>query len=146
MTSCGRSIVNRMNTPAKPGSKKYISSLLINYEYIDFSRLFLFFIFRSTDSEWDQLTKFALRKIEKFVKTVAIELHVPSEETGENEVYAPRFLDEIADEIDTLENKKDTLFCEQINNLFRDSLAKDNPSKIVLYDIILFISTLKIKV
>ncbi|XP_016907072.2 uncharacterized protein LOC107994592 isoform X2 [Apis cerana] len=65
---------------------------------------------RSTDSEWDQLTKFALRKIEKFVKTVAIELHVPSEETGENEVYAPRFLDEIADEIDTLENKKDTLF------------------------------------
>lgn len=57
--------------------------------------------------------KFALRKIEKFVKTVAIELHVNSEETGENEVYAPRFLDEIADEIDTLENKKDTLFCEQ---------------------------------
>lgn len=80
------------------------------------------------------------------MKTVAIELHVPSEETGENEVYAPRFLDEIADEIDTLENKKDTLFCEQINNLFRDSLAKDNPSKIALYDIILFISTLKIKV
>ena len=34
--------------------------------------------------------KFALRKIEKFVKTVAIELHVNSEETGENEVYAPR--------------------------------------------------------
>lgn len=65
---------------------------------------------RSTDSEWDQLMKFALRKIEKFVKTVAIELHVNSEETGENEVYAPRFLDEIADEIDTLENKKDTLF------------------------------------
>lgn len=58
--------------------------------------------------------KFALRKAEKFVKTVAIELHVPSEETGENQVYAPRFLDEIADEIDTLENKKDTLFCEYL--------------------------------
>ncbi|XP_071866313.1 DUF1676 domain-containing protein Osi2 [Bombus fervidus] len=65
---------------------------------------------RSSDSEWDQLMKFALRKAEKFVKTVAIELHIPSEETGETEVYAPRFLDEIADEIDTLENKKDTLF------------------------------------
>ncbi|XP_076295268.1 DUF1676 domain-containing protein Osi2 [Lasioglossum baleicum] len=65
---------------------------------------------RSSDSEWDQLMKFALRKAEKFVKTVAIELHIPSEETGDNEVYAPRFLDEIADEIDTLENKKDTLF------------------------------------
>lgn len=60
--------------------------------------------------------KFVLRKAEKFVKTVAIELHIPSEETGENEVYAPRFLDEIADEIDTLENKKDTLFCESISN------------------------------
>ncbi|CAK9795212.1 hypothetical protein ANTPLA_LOCUS284 [Anthophora plagiata] len=65
---------------------------------------------RSSDSEWDQLMKFALRKAEKFVKSVAIELHIPSEQTGENEVYAPRFLDEIADEIDTLENKKDTLF------------------------------------
>ncbi|XP_076759222.1 DUF1676 domain-containing protein Osi2 [Xylocopa sonorina] len=65
---------------------------------------------RSSDSEWDQLMKFALRKAEKFVKTAAIELHIPSEETGENSVYAPRFLDEIADEIDTLENKKDTLF------------------------------------
>ncbi|XP_053975961.1 uncharacterized protein LOC128874869 [Hylaeus volcanicus] len=65
---------------------------------------------RSSDSEWDQLVKFAMRKAEKFVKTVAIELHIPSEETGDNEVYAPRFLDEIADEIDTLENKKDTLF------------------------------------
>ncbi|XP_017891454.1 uncharacterized protein LOC108631800, partial [Ceratina calcarata] len=65
---------------------------------------------RSSDSEWDQLMKFALRKAEKFVKTVAIELHIPSEEAGENQVYAPRFLDEIADEIDTLEDKKDTLF------------------------------------
>lgn len=60
--------------------------------------------------------KFALRKAEKFVKTMAIELHIPSEETGENEVYSPRFLDEIADEIDTLENKKDSLFCESISN------------------------------
>lgn len=72
----------------------------------------VFFYFRSSDSEWEQLVKFALRKAEKFVKTVAIELHIPSSETGDNEVYAPRFLDEIADEIDTLENKKDTLFCE----------------------------------
>lgn len=78
---------------------------------IFFHRVTLLY-FRSSDSDWDQLMKFALRKAEKFVKTVAIELHIPSEETGENEVYAPRFLDEIADEIDTLENKKDTLFCK----------------------------------
>lgn len=66
---------------------------------------------RSDESEWDQLVKFAMRKAERFVKTVAFEVNVPSWLTGENEVYAPRFLDEIADEIDVLENKKDTLFC-----------------------------------
>ncbi|CAD6224029.1 GSCOCG00005446001-RA-CDS [Cotesia congregata] len=65
---------------------------------------------RSDDSEWDQLVKFVERKAEKFLKTVAIEVKIPSSETGENEVYSPRFLDEIADELDTLENKKDTLF------------------------------------
>ncbi|XP_011314606.1 uncharacterized protein [Fopius arisanus] len=65
---------------------------------------------RSGESDWDQLVKFAARKAERFVKTVAIEVNIPSWVTGENEVYAPRFLDEIADEIDILENKKDTLF------------------------------------
>ncbi|KAK0183022.1 hypothetical protein PV327_001100 [Microctonus hyperodae] len=65
---------------------------------------------RSDDSEWDQLVKYASRKAERFIKTVAIEVNIPSSVTGENEVYAPRFLDEIADEIDILENKKDTLF------------------------------------
>lgn len=58
--------------------------------------------------------KFTLRKLEKFVKTAAIELYIPAKETGDNQIYAPRFLDEIADEIDTLENKKDTLFCKYI--------------------------------
>lgn len=43
---------------------------------------------------------------------MAIELEVPTSEIGENEVYSPRFIDEIADEIDTLEDKKDSLFCE----------------------------------
>ncbi|XP_014212868.1 uncharacterized protein LOC106642566 [Copidosoma floridanum] len=65
---------------------------------------------RSDESEWDQLVKFVMRKTEKFIKTTAIEVDVPAWLTGENEVYAPRFIDEIADEIDTLENKKDTLF------------------------------------
>ncbi|KAL2746233.1 uncharacterized protein V1477_004603 [Vespula maculifrons] len=65
---------------------------------------------RSDESEWDQLVKFASRKMERFVKTMAIELEVPTSEIGENEVYSPRFIDEIADEIDTLEDKKDSLF------------------------------------
>ena len=72
--------------------------------------------YRADDSEWDQLVKFAMRKAEKFVKTAAFEVSVPSWLTGENEVYAPRFLDEIADEIDVLENKKDTLFCKYLNS------------------------------
>lgn len=55
-----------------------------------------------------------MRKAEKFLKTTAIEVSVPAWVTGENEVYAPRFFDEIADEIDVIENKKDTLFCKII--------------------------------
>ncbi|KAL7296192.1 hypothetical protein TKK_0010731 [Trichogramma kaykai] len=66
---------------------------------------------RSEDTEWDQLVKFALRKAERFVKTSAFEVSAPSWlMSASNEVYAPRFLDEIADEIDVLENKKDTVF------------------------------------
>lgn len=71
-----------------------------------------FLYFRSEDTEWDQLVKFAMRKAEKFVKTVSFKVDIPSWAVGENEVYAPRFIDEIADEIDTIENKKDTLFCK----------------------------------
>ncbi|XP_035729348.1 uncharacterized protein LOC118444805 isoform X1 [Vespa mandarinia] len=65
---------------------------------------------RSDESEWDQLVKFVSRKMEKFIKTMAIEIEVPTSEIGENEVYSPRFIDEIVDEIDTLEDKKDSLF------------------------------------
>lgn len=80
------------------------------------------FIFRSGASEWDELVQFAMRKAERFVKTVAIEVSVPSWITGDNEVYAPRFLDEVADEIDVLEDKKDTLFCKYQFNYFLASL------------------------
>lgn len=48
---------------------------------------------------------------------MAIELEVPTSEIGENEVYSPRFIDEIADEIDTLEDKKDSLFCKYSTSL-----------------------------
>lgn len=73
---------------------------------------FVLVFYRSDETEWDQLVKFATRKAEKFIKTVAFEVEIPEEITGGNDVYAPRFLDEIADEIDTIENKKDTLFCK----------------------------------
>lgn len=48
---------------------------------------------------------------------MAIEMEVPTSEIGENEVYSPRFIDEIVDEIDTLEDKKDSLFCEYFINV-----------------------------
>ncbi|XP_011703616.1 PREDICTED: uncharacterized protein LOC105459363 [Wasmannia auropunctata] len=65
---------------------------------------------RSGETEWDQMVNFMKRKMERFVKTMTFELTIPDVETGFNDAYKPRFLNEIADEIDTLENKKDTLF------------------------------------
>ncbi|XP_029160691.1 uncharacterized protein LOC114932584 [Nylanderia fulva] len=65
---------------------------------------------RSDETEWDQMVNFMKRKTERFVKTMSFELTIPDTEIGRSGSYEPRFLDEIADEIDTLENKKDTLF------------------------------------
>ncbi|XP_060528308.1 uncharacterized protein LOC132703199 [Cylas formicarius] len=64
---------------------------------------------RSDDSEWDQLVKFVLRKVEKFMKSTAIEVDFDNQVT-ENGRYSPRFIDEVVDEIDVLEDKKDSLF------------------------------------
>lgn len=47
--------------------------------------------------------------MEKFLKSTAIELDFSNEVT-ENGRYSPRFVDEIADEIDIIEDKKDSLF------------------------------------
>lgn len=60
---------------------------------------------RADESEWDQFTKFLLRKVERFVKATAIEVRVPEEFTEEGR-YSPRFVDEIADELDIIEDKK----------------------------------------
>ncbi|XP_025992055.1 uncharacterized protein LOC105198796 [Solenopsis invicta] len=65
---------------------------------------------RSGETEWDEMVNFMKRKMERFVKTMSFELTIPEEENDLNDAYKPRFLNEIADEIDTLEDKKDTLF------------------------------------
>lgn len=70
---------------------------------------------RSGESEWDRLLNFMKRKTERFVKTMSFELTVPVSEIGYDGAYEPRFLDEIADEINTLEDKKDTLFCKYLS-------------------------------
>ncbi|XP_050533682.1 uncharacterized protein LOC126901326 [Daktulosphaira vitifoliae] len=60
---------------------------------------------RVEDSEWDKLVKFAMRKVEKFLRSTAVEVNVPDELT-EGGRYSPRFIDEISSELDTIEDKK----------------------------------------
>ncbi|XP_028166335.1 uncharacterized protein LOC114357081 isoform X2 [Ostrinia furnacalis] len=60
---------------------------------------------RSEDSDWDALVKFGMRKIERFLRSTALEMHLDDDVTS-NGVIAPRFLDEIADEVDIIEDKK----------------------------------------
>ena len=60
---------------------------------------------RSDETEWEQFVKFLLRKVEKFVKSTALEVKVPEELTDGGR-YSPRFVDEIASELDVIEDKK----------------------------------------
>ncbi|KAI8423234.1 hypothetical protein MSG28_014265 [Choristoneura fumiferana] len=60
---------------------------------------------RSEDSDWDALVKFGMRKIERFLRSTALEMALDDEVTSGG-VIAPRFLDEIADEVDVIEDKK----------------------------------------
>lgn len=68
-----------------------------SYEYSSSPRL--------EESEWEQFVKFLLRKVERFVKSTALEVKVP-EELTEGGRYSPRFVDEIASELDVIEDKK----------------------------------------
>ena len=66
---------------------------------------------RAEEPEWDQFVKFLMRKVERFVKSTAVEVQFPNEVT-EGGRYTPRFIDEIATEIDIIEDKNDSSFCE----------------------------------
>lgn len=66
---------------------------------------------RPEDTEWDKLVKFATRKAERFLRSAAVEVHVPDELT-EGGRYSPRFIDEISSELDTLEDKKASVISE----------------------------------
>jgi hypothetical protein len=66
---------------------------------------------RAEEPEWDQFLKFLLRKVERFVKSMAVEIQFPNEVT-EGGRYSPRFIDEIATEIDIIEDKNESPFCE----------------------------------
>lgn len=69
---------------------------------------------RPEDTEWDKLVKFATRKAERFLRSAAVEVHVPDELT-EGGRYSPRFIDEISSELDTLEDKKASVISELLN-------------------------------
>lgn len=69
---------------------------------------------RSGETEWDQMVNFMKRKIERFVKTMTFELTIPDVETELDEAYKPRFMNEIFNELNVLENKKDPLFCKYL--------------------------------
>lgn len=52
--------------------------------------------------------------MEKFLKSTAVEVNFDNEVTDHGR-YSPRFVDEIADEIDVIEDKKDSLFSKYFN-------------------------------
>ncbi|XP_026322978.1 uncharacterized protein LOC113232452 [Hyposmocoma kahamanoa] len=64
---------------------------------------------RSEDSDWDALVKYGMRKIERFLRSTALEMHLDDEVTSRG-IIAPRFIDEIADEVDIIEDKKASPF------------------------------------
>lgn len=63
----------------------------------------------SESVEWSELMKFGLRKAERFLKSHVFEINIPEEFT-EGGKYAPRFIDEISDELDVIEDKKAPFF------------------------------------
>lgn len=72
----------------------------------------------SENSEWNELVQFGLRKAERFLKSNAIELQIPDDIT-EGGRYSPRFIDEISDELDVIEDKKAPLFTKhRIKKMF----------------------------
>lgn len=61
---------------------------------------------RAEEPEWDQFVKFVSRKVERFLKSTAIEVKI-SDDVTDNGRYSPRFVvDEISSELDTIEDKK----------------------------------------
>ncbi|KAL5284796.1 hypothetical protein ACFFRR_006857 [Megaselia abdita] len=68
---------------------------------------------RSNDDDWTQLTKYALRRAERFLKSAALEINVPEELTSGGR-YSPRFIgDDIDSEIDVIEDKHAPVFTKK---------------------------------
>lgn len=68
---------------------------------------------RAEEPEWDQFVKFLMRKVERFLKSTAIEVKFADDVTDGGR-YAPRFIDEISSELDTIEDKKASIFSKYI--------------------------------
>ncbi|XP_041985538.1 uncharacterized protein LOC121737871 [Aricia agestis] len=60
---------------------------------------------RSEDSDWDALVKYGMRKIERFLRSTALEFDLDDEVTA-NGVIAPRFLEDVNDDLEIIQDKK----------------------------------------
>ncbi|XP_011505719.1 PREDICTED: uncharacterized protein LOC105368407 [Ceratosolen solmsi marchali] len=65
---------------------------------------------RSDNSKWNDFLKQTINATVQLIKLFIDDVFTPILSTEEHKIYTPRFLDEIAEEIDVLENKKDSLF------------------------------------
>jgi hypothetical protein len=83
---------------------------------------------RASEPEWDQFVKFLLRKVERFLKSTAMEVQFPNEVT-EGGRYSPRFIDEIATEIDIIEDKNESSFCKYIQPFYLSNFKVRNIKK-----------------
>jgi len=67
-----------------------------------------------------------LRKAERFVKSNIFEIQIPDELTNDVR-YSPRFIDEISDELDVIEDKKAPLFSKQWNDVHKNNNNNNLP-------------------
>lgn len=82
---------------------------------------------RVEEPEWDQFVKFLMRKVERFLKSTAIEVKF-SDDVTESGRYTPRFIDEISSELDAIEDKKASVFSKW-------HISNNNRDLFVLYDL-----------
>lgn len=87
---------------------------------------------RADESEWDQFVKFVTRKVERFLKSAAVEVQFTDDVT-ESGRYSPRFIDEISSELDAIEDKKGGVISELHISIFVSQTCKGTASCVSSY-------------
>lgn len=111
-------LVNFEVTEIETIKKIHVGLFDVKYTLFVSSELKIQNIFNRTDeTEWDKMLNFMKRKVERFVKTMTFELTIPTSESDRDAAYEPRFLSDIFNEVNILEDKKDTLFCKYLSKM-----------------------------